>query len=52
MSADPVRIQTLYETTLKPRIEGLESHRRTLRSYIIKGLVSIGDPVPDLAVQR
>ena len=44
MSVDPVRIRSLYETTLKPRLEGLESFRRTLRGYIIKAIISILGP--------
>jgi hypothetical protein len=44
MSVDPVRVQALYETTLKPRLAALEQHRHALRSYIIKGLASVGIP--------
>jgi hypothetical protein len=44
MSVDPSRVASLYETTLKPRLAGLEGHRKMVRTYIIKGLASVGVP--------
>jgi len=44
MSVDRARIESLYETTLKPRLAGLEDERTAVRGYIIKGLVSVGVP--------
>ena len=44
MSVDPALVESLYETTLKPRLAGLEGHRKILRGYIIKGIASVGVP--------
>ena len=44
MSVDPAHIQSLYQTTLKPRLAGLEDHRKIVRGYIIKGIASVGVP--------
>ena len=42
MSVDPARVQSLYQTTLKPRLAGLEGHRTIVKGYIIKGIACIG----------
>lgn len=44
MSVDPALVESLYDTKLKPRLEGLEGHRKLLKGYIIKGLASVGVP--------
>jgi hypothetical protein len=45
MSVEPAAVQSLYETTLRPRLAELERLRLTLRSYIVKAGVAVGVPV-------
>ena len=44
MSVTADQVRALYETTLKPRIDGLESVRRALKGYVIKTVVLLGIP--------
>ena len=44
MSVDRARIESLYESTLKPRLEALEGPRKLVRGYITKAVVSVGGP--------
>ena len=45
MSTNREHVGELYESTLRPRIESLEGLRRSLRSYLIKGLALTAGPV-------
>ena len=45
---DSVRIQDLYEQTLRPRLENLDGLRRQLRGFIIKAGLLVG--IPALAI--
>ena len=52
MSVDPVRVQSLYETTLKPRLAGLEVHRKIAARLHHQGHRLGGDAVRAVAIQR
>ena len=44
MSVTADQVRALYETTLKPRIDGLENVRRELKGYVIKTVALLGIP--------
>lgn len=41
---DDARIDALYESTLKPRLDGLEGSRLALRGYIVRAGIAVGIP--------
>ena len=50
MSVTSDQVRVLYESTLKPRIEGLEGFRREVRGYVLKSALLIGVPLLMFAV--